>query len=183
MKQVLDTTGGSGPFAGHLAAEIQASDAARVAGRVYTPRPVKTMAGESYEVDLRFSSLVAQPTPGADLGPHGGEPGRSFAALHAALGRKRWPAVRSHLSHATLAALEQDYRSPAENRDYVLDLLEHWLPKKAMRITAGERRGGTAVLDVEGESAGGLRALYLVRMVEEAGGWRFDQATMVGLLR
>jgi len=183
MRQYLDTTGGSGPFAGHLEANMETGDVARVAGRVYTPRPVKTLSGESYEVDLRLSSAVARPTPGTDLGPHGGQPGRSFAALHAALGRKRWPAVRSHLSRNTLATLEQDYRSAAENRAYVLDLLAHWLPTRKMRISAGESRGGVAILDVEGESAGGLRALYLVRMVEEAGGWRFDQAAMVGLLR
>ena len=40
----------------------------------------------------------------------------------------------------------------------------------------------TAILDVEGESAGGLPALYVVRLVEEAEGWRFDQSAMVGLL-
>jgi hypothetical protein len=51
-----------------------------------------------------------------------------------------------------------------------------------MKITAGELRDETAILDVEGEPAAGLPALYLVRMVEEAEGWRFDQSTMVGLL-
>lgn len=183
MIQYLDVTGSGGPFGGHLAAELAATGAECVSGRVYAPRPVKTMDGETYEVDLRFSSAVDRPTPGADLGPRGGEPGRSFAAFYAALGRENRPAVRSRLSRKTLSTLEQSYRSAQENRDYVLDLFEHWLPKKKMKITAGELRGDAAILDVEGESASRLRALYLVRMIEEAGRWRFDQATMVGLLR
>ena len=183
MTQYLDVTGSGGPFGGHLTAELQATGAERVSGRVYAPQPVQTMGGESYEVDLRFSSAVARSTPGAELGPRGGEPGRSFAALYTALGRKNWPAVRSRLSHGAVATLEQSYRSAEENRDYVFDLLEHWLPKKKMKVTAGELRGHTATLDVEGESAAGLRALYLVRMIEEAGSWRFEQATMAGLLR
>lgn len=56
------------------------------------------------------------------------------------------------------------------------------LPKKKMKVTAGELRGEIAILDVEGESPAGLRALYLVRMVNEDGSWRFDQARMAGLL-
>jgi hypothetical protein len=52
-----------------------------------------------------------------------------------------------------------------------------------MKVTAGELRGETAILDVEGESAAGLPASHLVRLVEEAEGWRFDQSAMVGLLQ
>ena len=182
MAQYLDATGGGGPFGGHLKADLATNDAEHVSGRVYAPESVKTMGGESYEVDLRFSSAVARPTPGTPLDPRGGQPGRAFAALYAAIGHKNWPAVRSRLSRKTLAALERDYRSAEENRDYVVDMLEVWLPKKKMNITAGELRGKTAILDVEGRSAAGVRALYLVRMVEEAAGWRFDQAAIVGLL-
>jgi hypothetical protein len=183
MTQYLDVTGSGGPFGGHLTAELRATGGERTSGRVYAPQPVKTMNGETYEVDLRFSSVVTRPIPGVDLGPGAAEPGRAFVALYAALGRKDWPALRPQLSSETLATLEQSYRSAEENRDYAFDLLEHWLPNNKMKVTAGELRGDTAILDVEGESDAGLRALYLVRMIEEAGGWRFDRATMAGLLR
>ena len=51
-----------------------------------------------------------------------------------------------------------------------------------MKITGGELRGEQAILEVEGESAAGARGFYLVRMTREADEWRFDEATLAGLL-
>jgi hypothetical protein len=181
MTQYLDKTGGGWP-AGALVAELTVSGPKRVAGRVYTKQPVQTKSGESYQLDVRFDTAVTASAAGTRLDARGGEPGRAFASFYAALGRKDWAAVRSRLSHKTLALLAPGDSASEESRNYALEILDVWLPKKRMKVSAGELRAETAILDVEGASASGQKALYLVRMVREAGEWRFDESAMAGLL-
>ena len=182
MTQYLDKTGGGGPFAGALVAELTAAGPERVAGRVYTPRPVRMRSAESYQLDLRFDTAVTRPVAGTPLGAHGGPPGQAFSSLYTALASKNWPAVRSRLSRRTLALLAEGDGPSEEGRAFGLETLGAWLPRKRIKVSAGELRGEAAILEVEGESAGGLRALYLVRMIREADAWCFDEAAMVGLL-
>ena len=49
-------------------------------------------------------------------------------------------------------------------------------------ITGGQSSGDTAVLDVEGKLASGVRALTLVRLIKGPSGWLFDRAAMAGML-
>ncbi len=182
MTQYLDKTGGGWPLAGALVAELTANGPKRVAGRVYTRQPVRTKDGESYRLDVRFDTVVTSPPAGKRLDTRGGAPGQAFSIFYAALTRKDWTAVRSRLSRRTLALLAPGDPSGDEGRNYALEVLGVWLPQKRMKISAGELRGEAAVLDVEGVSAAGQRALYLVRMVREADEWRFDEAAMAGLL-
>jgi hypothetical protein len=182
MTQYLDKTGGGGPLAGALVAKLTATGPKRIAGRVYTQQPVRTKSGESYRLDVRFDSAVTTPAAGTRLDAGGGEPGRAFSSFFAALARKDWEAVRSRLSHRTLTLLAPGDPSSEESRNYALEVLDVWLPKKRMKIGAGELRGDAAILDVEGASAAGQKALYLVRMIREADEWRFDESAMAGLL-
>jgi hypothetical protein len=131
---------------------------------------------------LTFSTAVTRPPAGAPLEAGGGEPGKALAALHGAITRKDWPAIRSALSGKTRATLEADYRTAEENLDYALDILSVWLPKQKLYVGTGELRGETAILEVEGEPWPGKGALYLVRMVREDGAWRFAEGTLAGLL-
>ncbi len=182
MTQYLDKTGGGWPLPGSLAADLSATGPERVAGRVYTKQPVRTKGTESYQLDVRFDTPVARPAAGTRLDARGGAPGRAFSTFYAAVARKDWPAARALLSHRTLAVLAGGDSSGDQQKDYALEALGIWLPKKRMKITAGELRGEQAILDVEGESAAGTRGLYLVRMIREADEWRFDEAVLAGLL-
>jgi hypothetical protein len=181
MRQYLDSTRG-GLIGGGLNAELSANGADEVAGRVLTREPVKTMSGGTYELDVSFSTPIFRPAPGSPLGAGGGDPGKALGALHDAIRRKNWPAMRQRISPKTLASLDKDYRSADENRDSAIDLLGAWLPKRKMKVASGELRGETAILDVEGESAGGAKGLYRVRMIRDGQGWRFDEGTLAGFL-
>ena len=181
MTQYLDNTGG-GFLGGHLLAELTANAPERVTGRVHTAAAVQTMAGTSYTIDVSFATPVHRPAAGSKLSAGGGEAGNAFAALYGALRRKDWRALRARISRQRLASLEEDYRTPEENREYVLDILRTWLPKNKMRVTGGERQPAVALLEVEGESMPGRSALYVVRMIQEDAAWRFDEVALAGLL-
>lgn len=165
-----------------LRAELTENTTTRVAGRVFTPEPVKTIDGEVYEVDVAFAVDVAAGPAGTPLPVDGGDPGRAFEALYAAVTEKNADGIRAGLSQALRERLEEDYRTPEENLEYVLDILQIWLPKSTSVVTGGELLGDAAVLEVEGEMFPGQKALYLVKMVKEGDFWRFDEATNAGLL-
>ena len=179
MTQYVDGTRG---LLKGLEAELTVNTPERVAGRVRTRKPVKTAGGETYALDLTFSTAVARAPAATKLAAGAGEPGKALEALAAAIARKDGVAVRSRVGRATLASLEADYRTAEENRTAVLEMLTAWLPKKKLRATGGELRGEVAILDVEGELFEGRTGLWLVRMLKEDGEWRFDQAAMAGLL-
>lgn len=182
MSQVVDSTD-KGLFGGNLIAELTENAAEQVAGRVRSASPVRTRNGGSYEIDVIFRVTIRRQPDGAVLARGGGEPGQALRELKTATDRKDWPRMRGRFSREALASIEAEYRSAEENRDAALDRLEVWLPRRKMKITGGDLRAETADLDVEGESRGGQRTLYRVRMVRERDGWRFHQATMAGFLR
>lgn len=176
MAQYLDST------VSGLKAELTVNTPERVAGRIYNPQPVKTHDGQLYQADFTFDVAVIRPPAGVKLPADGGEPGRAFAALYAAIAKKDIDVVRAHLTPETLGRLEADYNTPEENRDSVLETLGFWLPKKDTKVTGGESFGETAILEVEGKVYETSTGLYLIRMVKRATGWAMDEARMVGMM-
>lgn len=177
MTQFLDATGDT------LRAELTVNTRDRVEGRLFTPAPVKTMGGETYSVDLRFAVDVTRLPPGTPVAKGGGAPGKALSVLLAAAGKKNWPAIKAASSPAALKVFEASYRTADENAEMAFDMLQAWLPKKGLVVTGGEERGDVADLEVEGEMFPGTKALYVARMVRVDGGWLFETATIVGMLR
>jgi hypothetical protein len=178
MTQFLDRTSKGGT----LKAEITANTPEKVAARIFTEKPVKTMNGSSYRVDLAFSAPVTRPPAGKTLPPRGGEPGKALTAFLEARQRKEWPALKAALSPAMTRMLVKSYQDDQENLSDSLDTLNVWLPVKETKITGGTLIGEAAVLDVEGVMASGVGTLTLVRMIQGPSGWLFDRAAMAGML-
>jgi len=176
MSQYLDTVGHG------LTAQLSENSAERVAGRISTAAPVKVMSGESYTLDVEFSTSVTRVAPGTALPPGGGDPGQALKALDLAVTERTWPAIRTALTAERLEAFDKSYNTPEENLDYAVDILRAWLPKSGLVVVGGELRGDTAILEVEGEAFSGSKGFYVARMSKAGTAWLFDTATMVGLL-
>ena len=179
MSQYLDRTGAGGG----LRATLTANTPAQIAGRIFTPAPVKVMSGESYACDIRFAVDVTRPAVGTPLPPGGGEPGRAFAAVMASAQKKDWPALRDSVSEGLRKMFDADYRTPEENLQYAIDFLQTSLPRAGRKVTRGALRREVATLEVEGEMFAGQKAVYFVRMVRSKGAWLFDGATLAGLVK
>lgn len=171
MSQFLDNTGGD------LKAELTENTPQRVAGHVWTPKPVKAMSGETWTVDVKFATAVTRAPAGTSLPADGGEAAKALEALYRAVGKKDWAGIKAGVAPDRMTAFEHDYNSPAENlKDAVETLGGTWLPKKH-KVTGGELRGDGAILEVEGELYPGAKWLFLVRMAKGAAGWQFaDEA-------
>ena len=176
MTQYVEMTGS------RMKAELTTNTPAKVAGRVFSPKPLKTMDGDAYTIDLKFSTEVTHPVAGTKLPADGGEPAKALKALQTAIANKSWEGISKNITAKNLESFNESYRTPKENLDDAIQTLGFWLPKKPGKITGGELRGEQAILEVEGESAAGARGFYLVRMTREADEWRFDEATLAGLL-
>jgi hypothetical protein len=176
MTQYLDST------VMGLKAELTVNTPNRVAGHIYNAQPVRTHGGETYQADFAIDVAVTRPPAGTKLPAGGGEPGKAFMALFGAIRKKDMTGIRARLAVETLAGLEKDYNTPEENRDYVVEILTAWLPKKNAKVVGGESSGDTAIIEVEGEVYEGTQGLYLARMVKGAGGWVMKEARMVGML-
>jgi hypothetical protein len=177
MTQFIDKVGDS------LKATLTANTPDRVAGRVFTEKPVTTMGGETYTVDLTFDTAVTRLPAGTPLGEGGGAPGKALTAFLAAVKKQQWTAIKAGLAPTAVATFDKSYNSPEENASSASDLLQAWLPKSGLTIAGGEVRGDTADLDVEGEMFPGTKALYLARLRQVDGTWLFESAGIVGMLR
>ena len=176
MQQYVDSTNDG------LKAELTTNTKDRVAGRV-TSNPVKTMSGETYQIDVTFDTTVARKAGGSKLQAGGGEPGKGFQALYAAREKKDLKGILANSSERLHKTFVEDYRTEEENLSSAVDMLMWWLPKKNMKITGGELYGDSALLEVEGELNEGLNGLYIIRMIKSPAGWVFDEAATVGMLR
>lgn len=176
MTQFVEMTGG------RMKAEMTANTPDKVAGHVYSPKPLKSMDGSSYTIDLTFSTEVTRPPAGTKLPADGGEPGKAFKALQTAIAGKSWEGISKNVTAKHLESFNESDRTPKENLDDALQTLGFWLPKKPGKITGGELHGDSAVLQVEGELFEGQNALFLVRMVKEGPRWVFDRATKAGMI-
>jgi hypothetical protein len=183
MVQYIDSTkGGGGMSAESLEALFTENSPNRIAGRIHTTKPVKSMSGESYELDVNFDAPVSHPPAGEKLAEGGGQPGEAFNAFLAAVKSKNWNQLQAT---ASARVLEGAYaETPAEKAASLVDSVSFLLPKgKTMKILGGQQFADKATLEVKGQmSEDGGDALYLVRMLKEQGSWRFDTCYMGGLL-
>jgi len=178
MTQFLDRARESGPFR----AELTTNTPERIAGRIFTTSPVKTLEGATYTVDLTFSTPVTRPPAGTPLPSGGGEPGAALSAFLVARQEKDWAGLKAALSPRMTAIFVKQYNDDNENLTDALQTLEFWLPVTDVTITRGTLLGEVAVLDVEGALASGVRALSLVRLIKGPSRWLFDRAAVVGML-
>jgi hypothetical protein len=176
MTQYVEVSGGA------LTASLTTNTLDRVAGRLFTVKPVTVMGGGSYTVDLTFATDVTRVTAGETLPAGGGDPGKALTAFVGAVAEKKWPAIQSGSSERALKFFAADYRNEAENADYTYDLIQAWLPKAKLTVTGGEVRGDIADLDVEGEMFPGTTGVYVARMVKQGSAWAFDGATVLGMV-
>jgi len=176
MTQFIEMTGG------RMKAEMTANTPDKVAGHVYSPKPLKSMDGSPYTIDLTFSTEVTRAPAGTKLPSDGGEPGKAFKALQTAMAGKSWEGISRNVTAKHLESFNESDRTPKENLDDALQTLGFWLPKKPGKITGGTVYGDSAVLKVEGELFEGQNALFLVRMVKEGPRWVFDRATKAGMI-
>ncbi len=179
MTQYLDRTGDGGS----LKTTLTAHTPGRIAGRIFTPAPVKVMSGESYTLDITFAVDVTHPAAGTPLPPGGGEPGQSFVAMMASAQEKNWDALRDRVSERLRNMFNADYRTQEENLEYAIDFLQTSLPKLGMKVTGGTLRDEAATLEIEGEMFAGQTAVYFVRMVNSGRAWLFDGSTLAGLVK
>src|SRR5258708_33449486 len=95
MTQYVAMTPGEGPLPGSLKAEMTTNTADRGAGRVFSAKPVKTMDGETYTVDVKFSTEVTHGPAGTKLPAGGGDAGKSLQALLTAMKKKDFKAIQA----------------------------------------------------------------------------------------
>ena len=130
MSQYIDTTEDG------LKAELKENTANRVSGRIWTPKPVKTMSGESYEIDVTFAADIVRRAPGKKLPANGGDPGKAFEALYTAVAKKDWKGIEAGLAPAEFASYNADWRSAEENLNEAVDMLGNYrLPGSTLYAT------------------------------------------------
>ena len=176
MTQYVEMTGS------RMTADLTANTRDRVAGRVFSPKPLKTMDGDDYTIDLKFSTEVTHAPAGTKLPADGGEAGKAFNALQSAIAKKSWAGIKGNVTAKTLESFFESDRTENENLADAIQTLGFHLPKKPGKITGGELRADGAILNVEGELFEGQNALFLVRMVKDGSTWVFDRATNAGLI-
>jgi hypothetical protein len=162
-----------------LKAELTENTPGRVAGRVYTPKPVK-VNDDSYELDVTFSTDVVTRAVDAKLPAGGGEPGKALQGLLAAMAKKDGANVKRSLSKKVVGKLyDSGFRTEAANLEFAVEMLSAELPKTDMKVVGGDLQGDTAILEVEGVTEK-IKAVYFIRMLKEGGVWTFDEAFMAG---
>ncbi len=177
MTQFVDSVGDG------LQATLTMNTPERVAGRVFTPKPVTTMGGETYTVDVSFDVAVARQEKGTALPSGGGAPGAALTTFLAAVKRGDWAEIKPLLSPAAVEMFDKSYNSPAENAASLSDILQAWLPREKLSIAGGEERGEVADLEIAGDMFPGTPAIYLARMRRSGGNWQFEAASLLGMLR
>lgn len=176
MTQYVEMTGS------RMTADLTGNTRDKVAGRIYSPKPLKTMDGDDYTIDLKFSTEVTRPLAGTKLPADGGEPGKALKALQAAIAKKSWAGIKGNVTAKTLESFYESDRTEKENLADAIQTLGFRLPKKPGKITGGEFHGDSAILNLEGELFEGQNALFLVRMVKDGSKWVFDRAVNAGLI-
>jgi hypothetical protein len=177
MSQYVDSTDQG------LKAELTTNTDQRIAGHVFTPKPVKTMDGSIYEIDVTFDVPVNRRPPGTSLPAGGGEAGKSFLALCAAVQAKNLNGIRENLTEDVYKMLTPDYNTEEENLESAVDILKARLPKKNVKVVGGESTSDAVLLEVEGEMFEGTNALYVIKMVKSGSHWVYEQSAPAGILR
>jgi len=181
--QYIDTSGIMMGERGSLVATCKENTATRVACSVKSPKPVKSMDGPAWSVDLAFATDVVARPAGKPLPAGGGDAGKAFLALRAAVGGKDLARILANLTPEESEDYRKDYYTPEENLGRANDFLDMILPKKP-KITAGEALADDrALLEVEGVPYENGKMLYLVEMKRLDGTWRFVSSSTVGMLK
>lgn len=165
---------------GDIRAELTAKTAARVAGRVFMPKPEKLLGGESMKLDVTFDAEIVRPPAGSPLPAGGGEPGKSLLGLLDAVAKRRWADVQAGVT----PALRKDIvgSSSTTEKEFLDDAAKHFaltLPPKGLAITRGTLRADEAVLEIEGQQWG-HGWVFFARMVKGGGGWLLDRSYPIG---
>lgn len=168
MTQYVDFTGG------RFNSDIKTLTADTVAGHVWMSSPAKTMDGDTYSIDVTFSTPITRLPLGTKLAAGGGEPGKALELLFGAIAKKDWDAIQGGVSERALKSFD--------SIDDAVSTLGIWLPKKVGKITGGELRGEAAILEMEAEMFAGVNGVYLIRMVKRGPKWVFDEASRAGMI-
>lgn len=181
--QYIDTSGTIMGQPGSLTAKCSENTPARVACHVKTEKPVKTMDGPAFSLDLSFEAEVLSRKPGKPLAKDGGDPGKALLALRTAVAGDDLAKILALLTPAEAKDYQEDWRSPAENLASAKEMLDIRLPKKP-KITGGELLADDhVVLEVEGEPYENGHMLYLVEMRRIEGRWVYEGSSVAGMLR
>lgn len=181
--QYIDSSGKIMGQQGSLIAECKENTPTRIACKVKTAQPVKSMDGPTWSMDLSFEADVLSRPPGKPLAKDGEAPGKALMALRAAVGGKDLAKILALLAPGEAKSYQEDWRTPAENLASAKEMLDVRLPKKP-KITGGELVAPDhAVLEVEGEPYENGHMLYLVEMRLIDGRWVYEQSGVAGMLR
>jgi hypothetical protein len=123
-------------------------------------------AGEPDDLhfDLKFDVPVAPTDYGEPLPAGGGEPGKAYAAVHAAMVAWDYPAAKPYFSEEVQAGY-------GEHAEEIVQSFRKDHPDKSYRIVRGFVRGDRALLLVEGETSYS-KVKTEAQMVREKGSWR-----------
>jgi hypothetical protein len=181
--QYVDTSGVMMGQRGSLVASCKENTATRVACNVKTAKPVKSMNGPAWSVDLAFESDVISRRAGKPLPAGGGDAGRALLAFRAAVGGKDLGKILAFLTPEEAKGYQEEWRSPEENLTSANEILDIRVPKKP-KITGGEALADDQVLlEVEGEPYENGKMLYLVEMKRVDGKWLYASSSPVGMLK
>jgi hypothetical protein len=181
--QYLDSSGTIMGQRGSLIAKCRENTPARVACSVKTEKPVKSMDGPAWSIDLSFEADVLSRAPGKPLAKDGGDPGKALLELRTAVGGNDLAKILALLAPGEAKSYQEDWRTPAENLASAKEILDVRLPKQP-KITGGELAAADhAVLEVEGVPYENGHMLYLVEMRLIDGRWVYEQSSVAGMLR
>lgn len=181
--QYVDTSGTIMGQRGSLIATCRENTPTRIACHVKTEKPVKTMNGPTWSMDLSFEADVVSRKPGTPMARDGEAPGQALLALRAAVAGDDLSKILALLTPALAKSYQEDWRTPAENLSSAKEVLDIRLPKKP-RIIGGEMLADDhAVLEVEGEPYENGHMLYLVEMRRIDGHWVYEGSSVAGMLR
>jgi len=181
--QYLDSSGEIMRQPGSLIAHCTTNTAEHVACTVKVAKPVKSMDGPAWTIDVAFDATVLSRPKGKPIAADGGEPGKAFLALVAAAKGDDLGKITALLTPAEAEDYQRDYNTPAANLESAKTTLGYQLPKQP-RLTGGEWQDeNTALLEVEGVPYEDGKMLYLVEMQRHEGQWRYSSAHIIGMLR
>jgi hypothetical protein len=120
--------------------------------------------------DVDIDVPVSSSDYGAALPAGGGDPGKAYAAYHAALATGKADAVKPFLT-------EDMHEGWAEDGEGIVSSYREEHPEKSFKIVEGWSRGDRALLLVEGETPY-MNATSEVQLVKEKGTWRIDNEMM-----
>jgi hypothetical protein len=181
--QYMDSSGTIMGQKGSLIASCTTNTVERIACSVKVAKPVKSMDGPAWTLDINFDSAVHARPAGKPIAKDGGDAGKAFLALVAAAQGNDLSKIIALLTPGQAEDYQRDYNTPAENLESAKSTLGFQLPKKP-KITGGEFiNNDTAQLEVEGVPYEDGKMLYLVEMHRSNGKWAFDSSRVAGMLR